>query len=790
MVNNLGDHGDGSLPWAVAQANSDADPAGAIVRFDPTLFATRQTITLASTLTISGGGWFRPIEILGPGRDLLTISGRGAVRVFEVNSGVTASLEGVTISQGFADSDGGGILNRGETSIRDCTISSNYATSAGGGIANDHGTITFTGCDISGNSTSGAAGGLLNSGGLTLLTNSRVHGNYAPQWGGGILNHYGEMQYDVGRMIVQDCTVDQNSTRIRGGGIYNDSVLTIIGSTVAYDSTGGVYNPSDTGGGGIFNVGTMKLANSTVAYNTTEGSGGGIASVGGTLTVNNSTIAFNAFIPSPAGNYGGGGLYVPAGQAVLNNTIVALNRPSDSTTAPGVLSGAYNLIDVADPGLADLADNGGPTQTIALVLGSPAINAGSNDLAIDPASGKPLTTDQRGSGHDRIRGGVVDIGAFEGLTAVPLIVMSQPPATVSAGQGFGLTVAVMADSGNIDSTYNGTVTVALQDNPGGDSLGGTLTVSAVNGVATFSGLTLDKAATGYTLVVTASSVGQVSTHTLDVVPGDFSQWAVYWVGPSLANVPFSLQVTAVDQFGNVLAYHGQVAIELVDNPGGLGGNTTASAYGREANFYNLTISTAGVYTFKISGRGMVSETLPFSISIRTTVVSSVSVAWGSARSAMLETDADGLRLLPNGRHTDAPWQGIRQLVVNLADPADLTSGDITVIGSDGVDYGATVQSGSGTSYTIMLGRAIEGPDRVMISISSPVIISFTRRLDVLPGDMNDDGIVNSQDAVLIRNQIISYLGAMPTLFGDINGDGVVDLTDYTVTRNRLGTHLP
>ena len=71
-----------------------------------------------------------------------------------------------------------------------------------------------------------------------------------------------------------------------------------------------------------------------------------------------------------------------------------------------------NLVGVADPGLGTLADNGGPTQTIALLAGSPAIDAGSNTLAVDP-QGNALTTDQRGTGFPRKVNGTVDIGAFE-----------------------------------------------------------------------------------------------------------------------------------------------------------------------------------------------------------------------------------------------------------------------------------------------------------------------------------------------------------------------------------------
>ncbi len=81
--------------------------------------------------------------------------------------------------------------------------------------------------------------------------------------------------------------------------------------------------------------------------------------------------------------------------------------------ATGTLNGNDNLLGVTDPGIGLLANNGGPTQTIALLAGSPAIDAGSNALAVDPTTGDPLAYDQRGAGFPRIVNGTVDIGAFE-----------------------------------------------------------------------------------------------------------------------------------------------------------------------------------------------------------------------------------------------------------------------------------------------------------------------------------------------------------------------------------------
>ena len=94
------------------------------------------------------------------------------------------------------------------------------------------------------------------------------------------------------------------------------------------------------------------------------------------------------------------------------------------------------------------------------------------------------------------------------MATTSLVVTQQPPASVTAGSGFGLTVQAEDSSGNLITSFNGTVTVALANNPGGATLGGTLTVTASGGVATFSGLTLNKAASGYTLVVTSSGLGR------------------------------------------------------------------------------------------------------------------------------------------------------------------------------------------------------------------------------------------------------------------------------------------
>ena len=97
-----------------------------------------------------------------------------------------------------------------------------------------------------------------------------------------------------------------------------------------------------------------------------------------------------------------------------------------------------------------------------------------------------------------------------------LVVTAQPSTSVTPGQGFGLTIKVEDGFGDVVTSYNGSVTIALANNPGGGTLGGTLTVAAVNGVATFSGLTLNNLGTGYTLKVTASGLSSASTAAITV----------------------------------------------------------------------------------------------------------------------------------------------------------------------------------------------------------------------------------------------------------------------------------
>lgn len=170
---------------------------------------------------------------------------------------------------------------------------------------------------------------------------------------------------------------------------------------------------------------------------------------------------------------------------------------------------------------------------------------------------------------------------------------------------------------------------------------------------------------------------------------------------------------------------------------------------------------------------------------------------GSAGTTTLQTAADGLRLLPTGRHTDLPWAGINELQITSSQPEALTAADVTIVSQRGTQYGPVTVSAqiaccafSTFVEDIVFAHPIEKANRVTITIAGPGIVSYTRRLDVLPGDFSDNGVVNNQDITAIRNEWKGKRGAQPTLFGEILGDGTVNASDYHAARKLNGTRLP
>ena len=405
-VINTNDSGPGSLRNAIASASS-----GDTIYFNPKAMRLPATITLASTLFIN-----QSLTILGPGPSLLFISGGNAVGVFSIGS-LGVSISGLTIQNGSANA-GGGILNQGTLTLSNCALIGNSAGGgAGGAIFNGRPSpgfdaagsqnaapLTINNCTLSGNSA-GIGGAIYNQLIALTLSGSTLSGNSASA-GGGI--------YNFGTVTISNSTLSGNSASGGGGGIYTSGTLTISSSTLSGNSGGA--------GGGIDNsFGTLTLGNSTLSGNSATINGGGIYNQSGTLTLSDGTLSGNS---SPVG----GAIY-SSGSPQLKNTILANSASGGNcSVASGTLTSlGYNLSDDTtcatffnqpgdmnstgaglDP--AGLNSNGGPTQTIALLPASPAVDAIPVSACTDVA-GSPVTTDQRGAA--RPQGRACDIGAFE-----------------------------------------------------------------------------------------------------------------------------------------------------------------------------------------------------------------------------------------------------------------------------------------------------------------------------------------------------------------------------------------
>jgi hypothetical protein len=331
-----------------------------------------------------------------------------------VFNGGTLMLVNSTVSENAAFS-GGGIWNSVALTLVGSAMSGNTAGDGGGGIFNaPGGELTMTNSTVSGNA-GGNGGGIKNGvNGEMTISNSTVSGNAAGD-GGGVYN-------DLGRLEIAGSTVWGNSAERAGGGIFNNfgGELTITKSIVLENAADGTDdcpnpNPCPGGGGGIFNLGELTAKNSTVSGNTSASGGGGISNRGATLTLVNATVSGNTASQGGAMSNSGNG------PATVANSVV------DGDCAGDITSNGYNIESPGDtcgfdqPGdqvhvteaelnLGPLQDNGGPTETHALLPGSIAIDVIPEEDCVD-ADGAPLTTDQRG--EPRPGGTMCDVGSFE-----------------------------------------------------------------------------------------------------------------------------------------------------------------------------------------------------------------------------------------------------------------------------------------------------------------------------------------------------------------------------------------
>lgn len=326
------------------------------------------TITLtAGELRLPAAALTEGISIQGPGADQLTISGEGASRVFKVEHSSVATPEEIsdlTIASGKVETGeeslGGGVLNAGELTLAGVVLEGNEVKATGSSFVKGNG------------------GGVANLPGATLaIERSTIVGNTA----GAVATAPGFAYGD-------------------GGGVFNEGALMISGSTIAYNGAIAAGSGAQSAsGGGIATTATgMRVTGSTIVGNTVIS---GALRSGANVLATGTTELEDTIVAEPEGATNCAGVASPLGFDLEDGNSCGFNQATDQpNTAPKLAA-------------AGLADNGGPTPTIALEPDSPALDQG---LA---APGE--TTDQRGLRRPVVLPGLTappggdhaDIGAYE-----------------------------------------------------------------------------------------------------------------------------------------------------------------------------------------------------------------------------------------------------------------------------------------------------------------------------------------------------------------------------------------
>jgi hypothetical protein len=368
LVSNLNDNGAGTLRQAIVSAN--ASPGPDTIEFNAGLSGT---IVLSSGLPELTG----ELVISGPGAEIITVSGNSLYRPFSISNNSTVTIAGLTIANGQADI-GGGISNKGELTVTECVLTDNNAQFDGGAIDNFGGTL--------------------------IVSQSRVFDNTTDDLGVGA----GLTNVEDGNVNIIDSTFTGNKAGFSGGAVDNLGTVTIERSTLS-------FNSADYGGA-VENSGTLTIRNSTLSGNIAGELGGAIDNFKGETSVEFSTLAENTAAS-------GAGIENTA-SITFKNSLVVNSIAGDNCVhdAGGTFTaqGANFTTDASCPGFTQvttreinlglLADNGGPTETHALLAASLAIDAALDCTLSDGTTS--VAQDQRGQA--RPEGAECDSGAFEG----------------------------------------------------------------------------------------------------------------------------------------------------------------------------------------------------------------------------------------------------------------------------------------------------------------------------------------------------------------------------------------
>jgi predicted outer membrane repeat protein len=367
--------------------------------------------------------------------------------------------------------------------------------------------VSFSNVELTGTGFTNE-GGIENDGTLSLTDCSFV-GNQADN--GGAVNNKGDLMVTAST-FSSNAAFDVSSGSYYGGAIDNNGTVTVINSTFSGNSA--------TAGGAIYNTGTLTLTSSTLSGNTASSDGGGVVNAStGVVNVANTIIASNTVSGVSSSDPDVSGSFATTDHDLIG--IVGDTTGFTDSTSGAAIDG--NLVGTTasrvDPKLGLPANNGGPTQTMALLQGSPAIDAG------DSAPSAPFslpTTDQRGLLRITTEDPNVDIGAYEvdqsGVTATAAGAVSMTEGSMAA-----VTLATVSDPADPTGVVSkGAYAATIDWGDGTSQTAATISGPDSNGVYAITGSHVypEESATAHTITVVVSragaSVGSTVTDTVIV----------------------------------------------------------------------------------------------------------------------------------------------------------------------------------------------------------------------------------------------------------------------------------
>ncbi|UFJ39579.1 DUF11 domain-containing protein [Brevibacillus humidisoli] len=644
-------------------------------------------------------------------------------------------------------------------------VESFYGASLGGGILADaaNSNLYIYNTIISDNEAGNDGGGLYLSGltnGTIRVEKSEIRQNKAGTSGGGII-----VAADSSVEIVNS-TIDGNTAGIgttfgRGGGIRLDPINygTVKGAMIEQTTiSNNQVSGSDSLGGGVASHLAMTMENATISGNRSDYHAGGVyIETSSPSTITNITITDNRADADGNSVGDGGGLYLDNGDVTARNTIIAKNYKGTGTAASDVFKGSgtfnstssynligvggsggltnsnSNLINVSDPGLGPLADNGGPTKTHALLNGSPAIEAGSNAWVTTGSTdqhGRTRILDSADTGSTA----VVDIGAVEAHPTIQDIGNQ----TIGAGGSKQVTFEVGDDGLGFDSiTATSNNQTLLPD----------------------SNLTISGSGSTRNLSITPAS-GQMGTATITVKITDDLNGVVH---------------SATDTFDVEVVSSADLTVAKTDNGPFYQGQTGAQ--------YRITVSNEGAGP--TSGTVTVTDTLPAGLAV-------TSISGESGESSIWHGNCSLGTLTCTTSTVLAAGESYEDIVVtvdvannapaNVTNAADVTGGADVDTTNNHTEITTTVNEAPAVADVDVPanGSYLSGdPLDFTVHFTRPVTVTGTPRLELTIG--SGTRYATYQSAVDGDSLSFRYMVAE----GDLDSDGIalagaIDLNGGTI----------